>query len=88
MTALEFGTKFIKFSTELEGVGLPLNSKEKYMSYIEKVGVQMGETIRLDRRQREDTDGWWSERLPETWEEAHAVLVEVEAARLGTKILK
>jgi hypothetical protein len=88
MTALEFGTKFIKISTQLEGIGLPMNTKEKYMSYIEKVGVDMGQTIRLDRRQREDENGWWSERLPETWEEAHEVLIEREAVLSGSRNLK
>ena len=58
------------------------------MSYIEKVGVDMGETIRLDKCQREDENGWWSERLPETWEEAHAVLIERDAVRAGSRVLK
>ena len=88
MSALEFGTKFVKLSTQLEEIGLPITAKEKYMSYIEKVGVDMGETIRLDRRQREDENGWWSERLPETWEEAHAVLIERDAVRAGSRVLK
>jgi hypothetical protein len=58
------------------------------MSYIEKVGVSNGEAIRLDRRQRQDKNGWWSERLPETWEEAHAVVIEREAVSAGSRILK
>ena len=88
MTALEFSTKFIKFSTQLEEVGLGLSKAEKYMCYIEKVGADMAELIRLDKCQRPDRSGGTSERLPETWEEAHAVLMEREAARSGTKILK
>ena len=66
---------------------MPLNSKEKYMSYIEKVGAPMNATIRLDRRQRSDKNGWWSERLPETWEEAHEVLIEYEAVNAGSRSL-
>ena len=88
MSALEFETRFIKLSTQLEGVGFPLGTEEKYMSYIEKVGVDMGQTIRLDRRQREDENGWWSERLPETWEEAHEVLIERESVLSGSRKLK
>ncbi len=30
MSALEFETKFIKYTSQLEGVGLPLSSKEKF----------------------------------------------------------
>ena len=88
MTALEFSTKFIKFSTQLEEVGLGLSKAEKYMCYIEKVGADMAELIRLDKCQRPDRSGGTSERLPETWEEAHAVLMEREAARKGSKMLK
>ena len=54
MSVLEFETKFIKLTTQLEGVGLPCSAKEKYMSYIEKVGVRHGEAIRLDRRHRQN----------------------------------
>ena len=61
---------------------------EKYMCYIEKVGADMAELIRLDKCQRPDRSGGTSERLPETWEEAHAVLMEREAARKGSKMLK
>ena len=88
MSVLEFETRFIKLTAQLEGVGLPCSAKEKYMSYIEKVGVRNGEAIRLDRRQRQDKNGLWSERLPETWEEAHAVVIEREAVSAGSRILK
>ena len=49
-SVLEFGTRFIKLTAELDGGGLPTTPEEKYMSYIKKVGVRMGEAIRLDRR--------------------------------------
>ena len=41
----------------------------------------------MDRRQRSDRSGGSTERLAETWEEARAVLVEVEAVKAGTRML-
>ena len=87
MSALEFETKFIKLTAQLERIGFALSEKEKHMSYLEKVGMPISETIRMDRRQRPDRSGGTTERLAETWEEAHAVLVEVEAVKAGSRML-
>ena len=87
MSSLEFQTKFIRLTTQLEQIGMGLTRKSKYMSYLTKVGGPINETIRLDRRQRPDGAGGTSERLAETWEEAHAVLQEIEAVKSGSKIL-
>ena len=88
MGALEFRTKFYKYTAQLEEVGMPSTAAEKLMSYFEKVGPSMSQIIRLDRRQRPDGSGGTTERLPETWEEAHAVWVELEAAQAGTNMLR
>ena len=56
------------------------------LAYICKVGP-VSETIRLDRRPRRNADGTYTTRLPETWEECHEVLCELEGARAGTKAL-
>jgi hypothetical protein len=87
MSALEFETKFIKLTAQLERAGMPITDKEKHMCYLEKVGHPHSEMIRMDRRQRSDRSGGSTERLAETWEEAHAVLVEVEAIKAGTRML-
>ena len=52
---------------------MPLSVEEKYMSYLERVGPEISEIIRLDRRQKSDGSGGNTERLAETWEEAHTV---------------
>ena len=53
-----------------------------------KVGHPISGMIRMDRQQRPDGSGGTSESLSETWEEAHAVLVEAEAVKAGTRMLR
>ena len=50
-----------------------------------KVGPPVSETIRLDRRPRSDGSGGLTTRLPETWEEAHEVLCELEGVKAGSR---
>ena len=50
-----------------------------------KVGTPVSETIRMDRRPRKDGAGGLTTRLPETWEECHEVLCELESMKAGTK---
>ena len=57
------------------------------MAYLEKVGQQSSEDIRRDRRPRDDKAGGTVIRPPETWEEAHAVLVEIEGLKAGSRAL-
>ena len=54
------------------------------MSYLGKVGPYASEEIRRDRRMRPDASGGTTLREPETWVEAHEVLVESEKLKRGT----
>ena len=76
MTALQFGAEWERQTAELEEVGLALDAERKALDYIIKVGAD-GEKIRMDRRERPDGRGGWEFRTPKTWEEFHAVLVEI-----------
>ena len=83
-SALAFEARWEDCHRDLEEVGLACNATEKYLKYIIKVGPPISETIRMDKRPRKTADPEhpgefiYPTRAPETWEEAHAVLVEVE----------
>ena len=87
MTALQFEAEWESRAASLEEAGLGKNATGYFLDYIVKVGTAMGENIRMDRRQRPDKSGGTTMRPPETWEEAHAVLREIEGIRAGTKAL-
>ena len=61
------------------------NQRPREIAYIVKVGPPVSETIRMDRRPRPDGSGGLSTRLPETWEECHQVLCEIEGVRAGSR---
>ena len=65
-------------------MGATINLLDKFLAYIIKVGSK-SETIRMDRRPRPDGSGGMTTRLPETWEECHEVLCELEGVKAGTK---
>ena len=58
-----------------------------FLEYIKKKGPSLGEDIRKDRRPRPDGSGGLVTRPPSTWQEAHAVVTELEAIRAGTRAL-
>ena len=70
---------------DLEEVGLGKPPLEKFLAYIVKVGPPTSETIRMDRRPRKDGAGGYTTRLPQTWEECHEVLCEIEGVKAGSK---
>ena len=84
MSCWQFEAEWERIHSELEEVGLAQPPREKMLAYICKIGP-VSETIRMDRRPRRNTDGSYTTRLPETWEECHEVLCELEGARAGTK---
>ena len=84
MSALQFEAEWEQINAELGEVGFMINPLDKFLAYIIKVGSQ-SETIRMDRRPRPDGSGGMTTRLPETWEERHEVLCELEGVKAGTK---
>ncbi len=85
MTALQFEASWEEVHADLEEVGLGKSPLEKFLAYIAKVGPPVSETIRMDRRPRPDNAGGLTTRLPETWEEAHEVLCEIEGVKAGSR---
>jgi len=84
-TALQFEAEWEQVHADLVEVGLGKPPLEKFLAYIVKVGPPTSETIRMDRRPRKDGAGGFTTRLPETWEECHEVLCEIEGVKAGSK---
>ena len=75
MTGHQFEPLFEASVTELETVGLGKSKRELYLSYLRKMPAHLQKEIRIDKRL------WAGEtqlRGPQTWEEAHRVVLEVE----------
>ena len=83
--ALQFEAEWERIHAELEEVGLGKNKLEKFLQYITKVGPALSEMIRTDMRPRSDGSGGTTTRRCESWEEAHAVLVESETIKAGSR---
>jgi hypothetical protein len=87
MTALQFEAQWEAKHRELERVGLGLQAKQKYTQYLLKIGKEYAESVRMDRRLRKDRAGGETTRTPETWEEAHQVVLELEGIRAGNRAI-
>ena len=75
LTGHQFEPLFEHSVAELESVGLGKTPRELFLSYLRKVGPSLQKEIRSDKRL------WGSEstlRSPQTWEEAHRVVLEYE----------
>ena len=85
-SALQFEAEWEKAVAELEAVGLGMTSIQLYLDYLSKIGT-MSVDVRKDKRMRSRADGEPGEehREPQTWQEAHKVLVELEGFKQGTK---
>ena len=88
LSALQFEARWEELTHELEEIGLGKSVLEKYLAYLEKVGAPYAEEIQKDRRPRPDASGGTTTRTPNTWQEAHAVVVESERVKAGSKALK
>ena len=86
-SALEFGAEWDKLLAELEEVGLPRDAKSLALDYLLKIGTAETEKIRMDRRERPMPDGTMRLRVPETWQEFHEVLCEVDSVKGSAKAL-
>ena len=85
MTALQFEAEWERLHAELVEVGLGKGKLDKFLAYLKKVGPGVSETIRLDRRPRSDGSGGLTTRLPDSWEECHQVLCELEGVKAGSR---
>ena len=85
-SALQFEAEWEKAVAELEAVGLGMTPIQLYLDYLSKIGT-MSVDVRKDKRMRPRADGEPGEehREPQTWKEAHKVLVELEGFKQGTK---
>ena len=93
MSAHEFEEAWEKIHADLEEVGLPVSAQDKFLGYLQKIGAEAAR-IRMDHRERidvaameDDPEGppKMKNRSPETGEECHQVLVELETMDAGTK---
>ena len=93
MSAHQFEAAWEEIHADLEEVGLPVTAQDKFLGYLQKIGAEAAR-IRMDRRERidlaameDDPEGppKMKNRTPETWEECHQVLVELEMMDAGTK---
>ena len=75
MLGHQFEPVFDAAIANLEEVGLGKSKRELYLAYVEKIGPKLAQVVRRDRRLWEDETRL---RGPETWEEAHHVVLEHE----------
>ena len=78
LTGGQFEPLFEASVAELESVGLGKTPRELFLSYLRKIGTVLQKEVRADRRL------WGTEdrlRGPQTWEEAHRVVLEFEQTK-------
>ena len=78
VNAIQLGAAWERAHANLVEVGLPVADTEKVIAYIQKVGSFLSKRVRLERKPRPDGAGGTTVRIPETWEECHDVLCEIE----------
>ena len=65
-----------------------MTAHETLLQYLKKVGPELSNEIRRDKRYRSDGSGGTVFRTCATWEEAHEVLKEYESMKAGLKALQ
>ena len=85
--AHQFEPRWESHITELSDVGLGKNPTELLLAYLQKVGKGMAAEIRKDQRPWPDGQGNSINRRVATWEEAHAVCIELESLAAGSKAI-
>ena len=84
MSALQFEAEWERLQSDLNDVGLGLSKLDQKIQYILKIGP-IADQVRMDRRPRPNSVGEMVVRLPETWEEMHEVLCEVEGTKSSSR---
>ena len=89
MSAIQFEAEWEQRSAEMVEVGLCVPEKEKFCVYVQKIGEPNGTNCRLDRRPRKDRDSPTGlpmvNRLPDSWEELHETMIEIEGIRANSR---
>lgn len=85
MSAIRFEAEWERIHSEMIEVGLPIGATEKLIAYIQTIGPPVWQTVRLDRRPRADGSGGTTVHLPETPEECHEVLRELEQVTAASR---
>ena len=85
MSAHQFEAEWERLHADLAEIGLKNSPLEDFPAYLMKVGPPVSETIRMDRRPKDDGGGGLTTRLPHTWEECHEVLCELESVKAGSR---
>ena len=88
MAALQFEPQWEKVLAELEAVGLARTSQEVFLAYLRKTGEPLASEIRKDQRPWPDGVGATITRRAATWQEAHAIAVELESIKISGKALQ
>ena len=81
MDAMSFEAAWEKVLADMTEVGNKPSAKTMYVDYLAKIGPQRSHEVRTDRRMYPDGIGGQTLRTPETWEEAHKIVVELESIR-------
>ena len=83
LTARQFQPVFERLVTELELNGLGKSEREMFLGYLRRVGNPWRAEIMKWRGEFPSATGGMTIRGPQTWREAHQVLIELE--RLSTE---
>ena len=90
MNAMQWHHAFDKALTQLSDCGLPKSEREVFLDYINKCGPALSKLVQTDKRSRldrENNDGSYIHRAPETWKEAHEPVKEKEPDGTAQKVL-
>ena len=88
LKALQFLPMFESVTSEMDMCGVGLSERQLLLGYLRKVGSDYRREILKDRRLYASPTGGPEEmRNPQTWREAHRVLLEIESVSAGTKAL-
>jgi len=79
----QFEPLFEAAVADLEEVGLGKSQRELCLAYVDKIGPKLAQVVRRDKRLWEQDDRL---RGPETWEEAHHVVLEFEQTEHVDKV--
>jgi hypothetical protein len=87
LNSLEFETRWERAIRKLQKFGLTRTAEELKITYLCKINKVVAANIRRDRRMYPGSDGTETLRQVATWEEAHAIAMEMENDNSATKAI-